>query len=164
MWPVFVVQFKSAFLSFDAGGEEDFPLFFHPFAAQFWCSWMGLKGLIYSFQEQLLVCKCGQYWSCNLISSFWSLGQGVMRREPHYSCTHFLLNFGVLWCIWKLSFIAFRTISLLVNLASIGPPISFQTFDPSCSFFPEHVSQPPHHLHIWNLLIFLKIFMYNMWH
>ena len=163
MWPVLVAQFHFGFLIFGAWRRWRWiSLFLHPFPTQFWCSWMHLKGLIDSFQDHVSVCKCCQYWLHNLISKFWSLGQGEMRKEFHYFCTHFLLNFAGLWCIWKLSLIAFRTIFLLVNVASIGPPILFQTFDPSCSFIPEYVSQAFHHLHIWNLLIFLKIFMYNM--
>jgi len=45
--------------------------------------------------------------------------------------TQFLLNFSVLCCYWKWLFIPFRTMFQCFNVASIGPEISFRSFDVS---------------------------------
>ena len=47
---------------------ESISLFLHPFSAQFWCSLVHLKAVIYSFQDHFSTCKCGQYWSSHLFT------------------------------------------------------------------------------------------------
>ena len=50
MWPVFVVQFQSAFLSFDAEGEgEGVSLILYPFLGQFGHYYMHCKAMNQGF-------------------------------------------------------------------------------------------------------------------
>jgi len=130
MWPVGALQFHFGVLILGAGGDGKWMWFLlYPFPAQFWSSWVGMKAMIYSFQEHLSMCKCGQYSSCNSISEFTFL---VQEMGSEYDCfyTYFLFNFGVLGWVWKLWFIAFRNTFQCVNVASIGPEISSRSFDP----------------------------------
>ncbi len=106
-------------------------LFQHPILAQFWCSLLLLKVIIHTFQGHVSMFQCGQYWSCNFISKLWCFTQEEMGRVYHYFNAQFLLNFGVLCCYWKWSFIPFRTMFQCFNVASIGPAISFRSFDVS---------------------------------
>jgi len=130
MWPVLLVQFHFGVLMLEAGGDgEEVSLFIHPFPAQFCCSWMHLKGLIYTSQDHVSWCKCGQYWLHNFILEFWCFRQKEMEKELHHFYIHFLLNFGVLGCFWKVWFIAFRTMFHHINVANIGPASLVCTFD-----------------------------------
>ena len=55
MWPVFVPQFQSTFLSFDAGGQgEGVSLNLCPFLGQFGHSCMGLKAIDKGIQDPCL--------------------------------------------------------------------------------------------------------------
>ena len=72
MWPLLLLQFHFEVLMFhlvDDGGV------YHYFNTQFLLNLCVLfffqKAIIYTFQGHVSICKCGQYWSCNLISSFW---------------------------------------------------------------------------------------------
>ncbi len=86
--------------------------------------------MIYTFQGNVSMFQCGQYWSWNFTSNFWCFTQEEMRVY-HYVNTQFLLNFSVLCCYWKWLFIPFRTMFQCFNVASIGPEISFRSFDVS---------------------------------
>src|SRR6266568_3005689 len=54
-----------------------------------------------------------------------------MRRVYHYFNTQFWLDFGALYCYSKQRFIPFRAMFQCFNVASIGPAISFLSFDVS---------------------------------
>src|SRR6266568_2207074 len=54
-----------------------------------------------------------------------------MGRVYHYFNTQFWLDFGALCCYWKQRFIPFRAMFQCFIVASIGPAISFLSFDVS---------------------------------
>jgi len=63
-------------------------LFQHPILVQSWCSFFLLKATFYTFQTHVSICKCGQYWSCNFISSFWcflqqGMGECIIISAPN---------------------------------------------------------------------------------
>jgi len=113
-------------------GVEGVWFFKNSFLTQFWYSFFPLKAIFYTFQGHVLIFQCGQYWFCNFMLKFWCFTQEVMGVY-HYFKTQFLLNFGILFFLWKHYFMPFRTIFQYVNVASIGPAMSFRVFDVSLS-------------------------------
>ena len=77
--------------------------------------------------------QCFNVASISPAISFRSFDVSHRRRWGvyYYFNTQFLLNFGVLCCYWKCLFIPFRTMFQCFNVASIGPEISFRSFDVS---------------------------------
>src|SRR5437016_2779645 len=63
------VLFRVFDVSFSTGWGS-VSLLQHPILVQSGCSFFPLKEIFYTFQDHVSICKCGQYWSCNVISSF----------------------------------------------------------------------------------------------
>ena len=88
MWPLLVLQFHFKVLMFHTGGDGSVSLFQHPILVQSGCSFFSLKDISYTFQDHVSICKCGQYWSCNVISSFWyflqqGMGECIIISAPN---------------------------------------------------------------------------------
>src|SRR6266567_2650951 len=77
--------------------------------------------------------QCFNVTSIGPAISFRSFDVSHRRRWGvyHYFNTQFLLNFGVLYCYRKQWFIPIRSMFQCVNVTSIGPAISFRSFDVS---------------------------------
>ena len=102
MWPVLLLQFHFEFLMFPSARDG---AVYHYFSPQFWFNlgvlFLPLKAIFYTFQEHVSKCKCGQYWSCNVISSFWCFLQQGDGGVYHYFWSHFFVFLGVLTWVWK---------------------------------------------------------------
>ena len=83
MWPLLVLHFHIEVLMFHTGGDRSVSLFQHPILVQSWYSFFPLKAICYTFQDHVLICKCGQYLLSNFSPHFWVLMQEERRSEFH---------------------------------------------------------------------------------
>jgi len=86
----------------------------------------------YTFEEEFILCKCGQYWLSNSSPSFWEMMQGGgvqiinVLLHFHWAILRVPMSVGKLWIT------PLRTNLDCVNVASIGWAIQVRVFEKWC--------------------------------